>query len=107
MFKIAKVVLVTIVLVIGVASTPVFAASARGVAAGEAQARELLKLMDTDKSGRCRDRSSCGSWKLSSTAWTWTTTASLQFRSFRSSVIQARTAESLRAAQVVPSQFGR
>ena len=50
MFKIAKVALVT--LVIGAASGPVFAASARGVAAGEAQARELLKLMDADKNGR-------------------------------------------------------
>jgi len=34
------------------AGTPAFAVSARGVAAGEAWARQILPLMDTDKNGR-------------------------------------------------------
>jgi len=51
MVKIATVAFVA-ALVVGAASSPAFAASARGVAAGEAQARELLKLMDTDKNGK-------------------------------------------------------
>lgn len=52
MFKIAKIALVAISLGVGAASTPAFAVSARGVAAGEGQTRELLRLMDTDKNGR-------------------------------------------------------
>lgn len=52
MFKMAKIALVTMALVVGAAATPAFAVSARGVAAGEAQARQLLRLMDTDKNGR-------------------------------------------------------
>ena len=39
-------------LVIGAASTSAFAVSRSGVAAGEAEARQLLRLMDTDKNGK-------------------------------------------------------
>lgn len=52
MFKIANIALVTIALVVGAVSTPAFAASERGAAAGEELARELLRLMDTDKNGK-------------------------------------------------------
>jgi len=52
MFKIAKIALVTMPLVAGAASTPAFAVNARNVAAGEAWARQMLQLMDTDKNGR-------------------------------------------------------
>lgn len=52
MFKIAKIALVTMPLVLAAASSPAFAVSARGVAAGEAWARQMLPLMDTDKNGR-------------------------------------------------------
>lgn len=52
MLKIAKVVFVAMPLVVGVGSTSAFAVSPGGVAAGEAQARQLLRLMDTDKNGK-------------------------------------------------------
>jgi len=52
MTKIAKIALLTAALVVAAASSPAFAVSARGVAAGEAQAREMLKLMDADKNGK-------------------------------------------------------
>ena len=52
MVKIAKIALVIMPLVVGSFSTPAFAVSARGVAAGEAWARQMLPLMDTDKNGR-------------------------------------------------------
>ena len=52
MFKIAKIALVTMALVGAAASTPAFAVSKRGVAAGETYARQLLQLMDTDKNGK-------------------------------------------------------
>jgi len=52
MLNIAKIALVTTALVVGAASSPAFAVSPGGVTAGEAQARELLKLMDTDKNGK-------------------------------------------------------
>jgi len=52
MFKIAQIALVTTALVVGAASTAALAVTARGVTAGEGLAREMLKLMDTDKNGR-------------------------------------------------------
>jgi len=52
MFKLAKIALVMMPLVAGVPSSPAFAVSARGVAAGEGWARQMLQLMDTDKNGR-------------------------------------------------------
>ena len=52
MFKIAKIALVTMPLVAGAASSAAFALNARNVAAGEAWARQMLQLMDTDKNGR-------------------------------------------------------
>ena len=52
MFKILKIALVTMALVGAAASTPAFAISARGVAAGETWARQMLTLMDTDKNGK-------------------------------------------------------
>jgi len=52
MFKTAKIAVVTIALVGGAASTSAFAVSSKGVAAGEAYARQLLQLMDTDKNGK-------------------------------------------------------
>lgn len=52
MLKIAKIALVTVPLVVGTAWNPAFAVSARGVAAGEVWARQMLQLMDVDKDGR-------------------------------------------------------
>ena len=52
MVKIAKIALVIMPLVVGAFSTPAFAVSARGVAAGEGWARQMLQLMDVDKDGR-------------------------------------------------------
>jgi len=52
MFRIAKISLVTMVLVVTAASTPAWAVSARSVAAGETWARQMLTLMDTDKNGK-------------------------------------------------------
>ena len=52
MFKIAKVTFIAMALVAGAASTPAFAVSDRGVAAGATWARQMLKLMDTDQNGR-------------------------------------------------------
>ncbi len=52
MLKIAKIALVAASLAVGAASTPAFAVNARGVAAGELWARQMLQLMDTDKNGR-------------------------------------------------------
>ena len=52
MSKIASISLAAVALVVAATSTPTFAASARGVAAGESLARQLLPLMDTDKNGR-------------------------------------------------------
>jgi Ca2+-binding EF-hand superfamily protein len=51
-FKFAKIALFTMTVVVGAVSTPAFAASERGAATGEALAREILKLMDTDKNGK-------------------------------------------------------
>jgi hypothetical protein len=56
MLKIAKIALVTVALVGATASTPAFAVKARNVAAGEAWARQMLTLMDTDKNGRVSKR---------------------------------------------------
>jgi len=52
MFKITKIAVVTMALVAAAASTPAHAVSQRGVAAGETYARQLLRLMDTDKNGK-------------------------------------------------------
>lgn len=52
MFKITKIALLSVPLVVGAAWSPAFAVSASGVAAGESWAREMLQLMDTDKDGR-------------------------------------------------------
>lgn len=53
MFRTAKIALVTMALVgAAAASTPAFAVKARNVALGEAQAQQLLRLMDVDKNGK-------------------------------------------------------
>ena len=52
MFRIVKVALLTTALVAGAATTPALAVNARGVAAGETLARQMLMLMDTDKNGQ-------------------------------------------------------
>lgn len=56
MFRTAKVALIAVALVAGAASSPAFAVSARGVAAGATWAQQMLTLMDTDKNGRVSRR---------------------------------------------------
>lgn len=51
MIKVAKIAFIAAALA-AAASSPAFAVSTRGVAAGEAYARQMLQLMDTDKDGR-------------------------------------------------------
>jgi hypothetical protein len=47
------------------------------------------------KTERCHDKSSCGSWKPSSTAWTSTITASSRSESFRDSLLSAPVASAI------------
>lgn len=52
MYKFAHIALFVMMIVVEAAPNPALAVNQRNVAAGEALARELLRLMDTDKNGQ-------------------------------------------------------